>query len=224
MDLLIYFTKSFRRLKMSKSKLSYKVYNGKALKKLFENSRIFFLAVFFAIGIIFGAVLINKPFGLVEKITEIAENFMHYRAEKGMGENFIDSLRICLSFNIITIFFGFSLIGYPFVMWLPFLRGLGFGALSGYLYSVYRMSGLGYCVLTVYPGAIVSVFSFLLACNDSCEYSKNAFAKAIKGRGQFEKGETKYFMTRQMIFASICIASAATDAVFTALFTGFFKI
>ena len=30
MDLLIYFIKSFRRLKMSKSKLNYKVYNKKA--------------------------------------------------------------------------------------------------------------------------------------------------------------------------------------------------
>ncbi|MBE6820547.1 MAG: hypothetical protein E7516_05805 [Ruminococcaceae bacterium] len=209
---------------MSKSKLNYKVYNGKALKKIFENSRIFFLTALFTIGIIFGAVLIKNPSDWFAEISEIAENFIQNRAEKGIGENFFDSLKICLSFNVLSTFFGFSLIGYPFIMWLPFLRGLGFGALSGYMYSAYKLTGLGYCILTVYPGAVVCVFSFLIACNDSCEYSKNAFAKAVKGRGQFEKGETKFFLTRQMIFAVICILSAAIDAAFTALFTGFFEI
>lgn len=209
---------------MSKSKLNYKVYNGKALKRIFENSRIFFLTILFAIGIIFGAVMIDNPSDLISEVKDIAVSFVQSRAEKGIGENFFDSLKICLSFNILSVFLGFSLIGYPLVMWLPVLRGLGFGALSGYMYSAYKLTGLGYCVLTVYPGALVSVFAFLIACNDSCEYSKNAFAKAVKGRGQFEKGETKYFLTRQILFAAICILSSAIDAVFTALFTGFFEI
>ncbi|MBR4858459.1 MAG: stage II sporulation protein M [Clostridia bacterium] len=209
---------------MSKSKLNYKVYNGKALKRIFENSRIFFLTILFAAGIIFGAVMIDNPSDLFSEVKQIAVSFVQNRAEKGIGENFFDSLKICMSFNILSVFFGFSLIGYPFIMWLPVLRGLGFGVLSGYMYSVYKLTGLGYCVLTVYPGAVVSVFAFLIACNDSCEYSKNAFAKAVKGRGQFEKGETKYFLTRQILFAAICILSSATDAVFTALFTGFFEI
>lgn len=209
---------------MNKSKLNYKVYNGKAIKRMFENSRIFFLALLFAIGIISGALLVKNQSESIIRICEIAENFIRNRAEKGIGENFFDSLKMCLTFNFMSTFFGFSLIGYPFVMWLPFLRGLGFGALSGYMYSAYKLTGLGYCILTVYPGAIVSVFSFLIACNDSCEYSKNAFAKAIKGRGQFEKDETKFFLTRQLIFAVICVLSAAVDGIFTGLFTGFFKI
>lgn len=209
---------------MSKSKLNYKVYNGKALSKIFENSKIYFLSAMLISGIIIGASVIKNSSELSSMVSEIAEEFVKARDGKGIIGNFIDSLKVSISFNAATVFMGFSLIGYPLIIWLPFFRGLGLGAVTGYMYSIYKISGLGYCVLTVYPAAIVSVFSFLLACNDSCDYSKNAFSKAIRGRGQFEKDETRIYLTRQVIFAAVCILSSAIDAVFTALFTGFFEI
>lgn len=209
---------------MSKSKLKYGVYNGKVLNKLLENSRLYFLAALFAAGIFLGALLVKCDSELSAKIINIAESFSLNRSQQGIGENFADSFAVGLIFNALSVFFSFSLIGYPFIIWLPIVRGMGLGAYSGYIYAVHKLTGLGYCVLTVYPAAIISTFSFLLACNDGCEYSKNAFAKAIKGRGQFEKDETKIFVTRQMIFLAVCAASAAVDAVFTALFSGLFKI
>ncbi len=209
---------------MSKSKFNYGVYNGKALKKLLDNSRIYFLAAAFAIGIFTGAVILKHNSETAEKISEIAEQFIFTRTQQGIGDNFFDSLLVSLIFSGVCLFFSFSLAGYPLLIWMPFLRGMGLGAISGYLYSAYKLTGLGYCVLTVYPAALISSFSFIIACNDGCEYSKNAFAKAVRGRGQFEKDETKIFLTRQIIFAAVCLVSAIVDAVFAALFSGLFKI
>ncbi len=209
---------------MSKSKLNYGVYNGKVLKNMFENSRIYILAALFAAGIFTGAFLLNKNTDIYSEISNISEEFLLTRSQQGIGDNFIDSLTVNLCFNASVLFFAFSLIGYPLIIWMPFLRGMGLGAFSGYIYSVYKFTGLGYCVLTVYPSAIISTFAFIISCKDCCDYSKNAYAKAIKGRGQFEKDETKIFLTRQIIFSGICAVSSVTDAVFSALFVRLFEI
>lgn len=209
---------------MSKSKYKYKVYNGKALKKMLENSRIYFLSGLFAIGIIVGAAAINSNSIIIDKIAEITESYSFIKSQQGGVENFCNSLSVSTIWSMLSIFLGFSLLGYPLIMWLPFFRGMGLGIVSGYLYSIFKMTGLGYCVLTIYPGAIVSTFAFILACNDSCEYAKNAFAKAVRGRGQFEKDETKIYLIRQMIFFGICAVSAIIDALFSMAFSGFFKI
>lgn len=217
-------TKKLSEVKMSKSKFNYKVYNGKALKKVFENSKIFVLSAIFAVGIIIGAATINGDSSVVTKAADIAENFIASRAQQGITDNFLNSIFINIGLMFVNLFLAFSLIGYPFIIWLPFIRGMGIGIITGYLYSSYKITGLGYCILTVYPAAIVSTVAFILACNDSCDYSKNAFSKAIGGRGQFEKDETKIFLIRQAILTGVCVLSSIVDAVFTSAFSGFFEI
>lgn len=209
---------------MSKSKYNYKVYNGKAIKKMIENSRIYFLSAVFAIGIIIGATTIKSDSAIISKIAELIDSYTIMKSGQGVIENFCNSLSISSIFIAANIFLGFSLIGYPLVIWLPFFRGMGIGTISGYLYSIYKLTGLGYSVLIIYPGAIVSTLAFILACNDSCEYSKNAFAKSIRGRGQFEKEETKVYLIRQGIFFAICAASAMIDTLTSTAFSRFFEI
>lgn len=209
---------------MSKSKYNYKVYNGKAIKKLLENSRVYMLTALFALGIIIGALSINNESIIIEKLTSLIDSYTLLKSGQGIIENFCNSLTVSAVFFAVNLFLGFSLIGYPFIMWLPFLKGMGIGTVCGYLYSVYKLSGLGYSLLIIYPGAIVSTLAFILACNDSCEYSKNAYMKAILGRGQFEKDETKIYLIRQTIFLGISGISAIIDALFSTGFSRFFEI
>lgn len=207
---------------MSKSK--YKVYNGKGIKKFLKNSRIYMLTALFAVGIIIGAVSIHSDSEIIESLRTVIDSYTLLKAGQGTKENFFNSLAVNSIFFAGNLFLSFSLIGYPFIMWLPFMRGLGIGTVCGYLYSVYRLSGLGYSLLVIYPGAIVSTFAFSLACNESCEYSKNAYSKAVLGRGQFEKNETQVFLIRQAMFFGVSAVSAIIDAMLSACFSGFFEI
>lgn len=207
---------------MSKSK--YKVYNGKGIKKFLKNSRIYMLTVLFAVGIIIGAVSIHSDSEIIESLRTVIDSYTLLKSGQGIKENFFNSLAVNSIFFAGNLFLSFSLIGYPFIMWLPFMRGLGIGTVCGYLYSVYRLSGLGYSLLVIYPGAIVSTFAFSLACNESCEYSKNAYSKAVLGRGQFEKNETQVFLIRQAMFFGVSAVSAIIDAMLSACFSGFFEI
>lgn len=209
---------------MSKSKYNYKVYNGKALKKIFENSRIILLLLLFAIGLIAGALSNNGESEISDKIAEIAKSFIISRNQNGFIDIIINSFLSSGLLMIINLFLAFSLIGYPLLIWLPCIKGIGLGSIAGYLYSVYKITGLGYCILTIFPGAIVSTVALIIACNDSCDYSKNAFMKSLRGRGQYEKDETKIFIIRQLIMIGICIVSSITDSAFSVMFSRFFEI
>lgn len=209
---------------MSKSKYNYKVYDGKVLKKFFENSKMYALVFLFIIGLIIGAASVSSDSTLLKNVSDISQSYIASRAEQGIGENCLNSLTVSMLFMLVNVFMGFSLIGYPLIIWLPLIKGLGIGALTGYLYSAFKITGLGYCVLTIYPGTVVAVVALILACNDSAEYSKNAFLKAVRGRGQFEKDETKIYLIRQFVFCVVSVASSIVDSLFAAAFSVFFKI
>lgn len=209
---------------MKKSKYNYRIYNGKSIKKVLENSRIYFMTAFFAVGMIIGASSLNNESILFEKTSQIIESYTLLKSDQGILMNFCNSLTVSAVFVFINLFLGFSMIGYPLLLFLPFLRGLGIGMVCGYLYSAFKLTGLGYSFLVIYPGAIVSTFALFMACNDSCEYSKNAYLKAIRGRGQFEKNETKVYLLRQLVFFGILAASSLLDALFSKIFSGFFEI
>ncbi len=209
---------------MKKSKHSYRIYNGKIIKKAFENSRIYFMTVIFAIGLTVGSMLLCTNADMPDKISDIIETFSLMKTEYGILRSFINSFLISVLFIGINIFLGFSLIGYPFLLIIPFFRGLGIGAICGYLYSAYRLTGLIYSLLIVYPGEIISVLAFMYACNSSCDYSKNAYCKSIQGRGQFEKNETKIYLCKQLVYTGICAASALIDTLLSKIFSRFFEI
>ena len=96
---------------MSRSKLNYKVYNGKSIKKIFENSRCYILALLFALGIIIGAISINADNTIINNISNIIDSYTLVKAGQGITENFLNSLTVNLLFIFINIFFSFSLIG-----------------------------------------------------------------------------------------------------------------
>lgn len=207
---------------MSRSKLNYRIYNGKSIKKLFENSRTILLGIMFSAGILFGAMSVNSGSIIAENAGKFAETYILNKSGQGITDNFFNSLISNLVFMVSNLFLSFSLVGYPLLFSVPYLKGLGTGILCGYLYSVYGFSGFGYCALTIIPGTIVSTYALITACYNGCEYSKNAFLKSICGKGQFEKGETKIFLIRQIIFSGICVISSFIDAVFSYAFLRFF--
>ena len=206
------------------SKYKYRIYNGKSIKNILKYSVICLLILMFVAGLIIGSSTQINNSELAEKISVLTDSYISVRAGQGVLTNFCNSLSINIMFNAINIFFAFSVIGYPFIIIIPLLKGLGLGAVCGYLYSAHKMLGLGYSLIMLYPGAIVSTLALIFAFNDSCEYSKNLYNKSIKNRGQYEKDETRVYLTRQLVFAGICAVSAVIESLTNHLFSRFFEI
>ncbi len=209
---------------MGKSKYNYKVYNGKVFKEMIENSRVFLLVALFSVGIIIGASAIKNNSEMIEKIKIIISNFAMQRAGQGISDNFFNSMLVNMLFVSISVFLAFSIIGYPLIMLLPFIKGAAIGAVSGYLYIEYKFMGLGYSLLMIYPSAVICMVAMIIIFNESCDYSRNAYLKAIPGKGHYEKDETKLFLIRQFIFSLIVVVSSLIDALSVELFSGFFLL
>lgn len=203
---------------MNKSK--YKVYNGSKIKGFFEKTNIFFFLIIISVGMTVGAFSAGKS----EMMKNIAVQYLQFRKASGFSELLFRSAFVNVSFIILSAFLGFSLIGSPEIYCLLFIRGLGTGALCGYLYAEYGISGVGYSVLTMLPSMLVFIYSLMMSSKDSIEYSQNAYLKAIKGRGHFENGETRIFLIRQFIYIIIAMFGSVIDSLFSLLFSRFFSV
>ncbi len=203
---------------MSKSK--YRVYNGKKVKSVFENSKIFLLLIQLIVGIVFGAFISGRN---NEALKNIADAYIRLR-NSGFISDFINSFAVNGTFILLSVFLGFSLIGCPLIYFLMFFRGLGIGSFCGYMYIEYKLTGIGYSLLTVYPSLVIAIFALIMSCRNSSEYSLNAYEKSVKGRGQYEKNETKIFLMRQAVFLAITVLSSLIDAVFALAFSRFFAV
>ena len=143
------------------SKSNYKIYNGKILKKAFENTRYFIMPILFTFGVIIGSASLKLNSNIFDNISEITASFLTQNSQQGISAVFLSSFKISFVFMIINVFLGFSLVGYPFIIWLPFIKGVGLGAITGYMYSAFKLTGFFYCLLTVYPGAVISVVALI---------------------------------------------------------------
>ncbi len=210
---------------MSRSNYKYKVYNGKIIKDLLKHSKTFILVLLFMAGILTGSLYISSISDLsIIKLNGIIAAYVQSKTEQGILQNFIMSTSVNLIMSVLSVFLGFSLIGYPLVIWLPFFRGLGVGVFSGYMYLNYKLTGLAYCAILIYPGAIISALAYVLSCCDSFEYSKNAYEKSIRAKGQFEKDETRIYLFRQLVYMLVCLCSSYVESLFSAVFSGFFNV
>lgn len=206
---------------MSRLKSNYKVYNGKKIKGLLKNSRVVILAILFTFGMIIGAMCTET--NIINELSIHIKSYMATKSGQGILELFCNSMFSNIVFMALTVFLAFSIIGYPLIIWIPFLKGLGLGVVCGFMYVNYKLSGFGYSVLTIIPGATMSTFALVSACNYSCEYSKNAYLKSVIGKGQFEKDESKIFLIRQFFLLVICALSSMIDSVLSFAFLRFFE-
>lgn len=207
---------------MRKPGRRYQVYNGKALREALQRAKICLLLLPLLLGLLCGAWSIRHlSAGQLETLAGIARRTA---ALHGGSWSAIMKQSLLLHCGLLaaTVFLGFSLIGRPLLLLLPFSYGVGLGMLSGYFYAADRLAGIGYCLVILYPAALVAGAALLLACRDSWKYSANAYAKAIRGRGEVAQDETKYFLIRQLFYLLLCGGSAVIDAVFGKLFSGFF--
>ncbi len=208
---------------MSKSK-KYKVYNGKKLKGFYEKSMIFILLLLFVIGILMGALNINKDNVIADELKNTVDAFTQIRGGQGIWKTFAESFFVNGIFQFVSIFLAFSVIGYPFILLIPLLKGLGIGAFSGFMYSSFGWTGVGYCLLIIYPGVLISTFALINSCNDSCVYTKNLYLKAICSKGVYEKDETRIMLIRQVLYLTVTLVSSITDSIVAYAFSRFFEI
>lgn len=204
----------------------YQIISGKLINEFFSQYKTYLLLILFCIGMLTGAMFIKSGIDstLIKKLVSIIDSYKSLRLEQGIITNLCNSLFSGIVFLLLSVFLGFSSIGAPLIIALPFARGAGMGMICGYLYSAHKLAGLGYAALIIYPGAALSTLAFLLSCRESYMLSRAVFSGTfIQGKLR-ERIDLKAHLIKQCFYIAVVALAAVIDAAMTAAFGSFFAI
>ncbi len=112
----------------------------------------------------------------LEQLLQLLQEYSTIRSSQSLFSTMCNSLFSNLIYLSVAFIAGLCAIGFPFLALAPFLRGLGLGAVFGYLYSTKALAGVGYCMLILLPGAILSTATLLIGCREGITMSLDVFA------------------------------------------------
>ncbi len=172
-------------------------YSKESIRSLKENWKTLMLLSLFLCGLLCGCLMFkNNTYHSaaiaskgIRMFTD-AEWFVRFRPL------FIEVLLIMT----LTFFAGFSAVGLPLILCLPCAKGILYGILSAQLYADYRVKGVVFALLVLFP-FLAAEIAMLFACSgDALKMSSHLFS-AYKGAGGIgERGEVKTYCVRFLLF------------------------
>ncbi|MDR0531645.1 MAG: stage II sporulation protein M [Oscillospiraceae bacterium] len=191
---------------------------------LSENWQKLALLALYGLGLLLGAkTAANAGSGWQARLLELLRDQRLRRAGQSVFANAAGYFGVDALFLAAAFLLGLCAAGLPLVLLLPVLRGLGMGCLSGWLYLSYGFQGVGYCVLTLYLPAIVSMLILLSGCKQSMLMSGDM---ALMISGRLEQAETapRQYFSRYLMLLPLSACAALLHALCFNMFAGMFEI
>lgn len=200
-------------------------YSKNRVSQLPIRREILMFSILLLSGLLIGVLVAkNGNESILTQVSRMFDSFYSVRENQSIGASVINSLKVSCAFWLINLLFGLCLIGIPFVTVIPVIRGLGIGLVTGYIYSIYGIKGIGYCFLIIFPGALISFIALIYAVSDSFKmslYTLSSCVNSVAPKGGAEK--IKIFAVRQMFYLILFAVSAFIDGIANKLFAGVFN-
>lgn len=189
-------------------------------KKHFQNSFIvyFILTIFFVIGIVIGAILINK-LGTGENLNFVNHfSWIFKHIEEGKYKS-VDIFKLTLLSNakIVSIIWILGLIGLG-VLIIPLIlcwKGVTIGFIVGFLVKEFGIKGFTFALLGLLPNYLIIIPSFLVIGATGLTYS----AYGIKARGsRMNNRNIIDYLILTLLFFLIIIFGCFIEGFFTSYF------
>ncbi len=207
--------------KIKRKRRNFRVVNGRITPKRITDYRLIFLLLLFIFGIVSGALSVKRGEAeFVERLSVLINSYRLARISQSFFANYCSSLLVNVLIQLCAVVSGFSSLGIPFIMMLPFVKGVALGAVSGHLYNTFALSGLGYCLVVLYPGNVISSMSLFIACNESCVLSQAIFNRIFSNSEKTVN--LKFFALRQLFYLGVTAFSALLDTLLYSSFASFF--
>ena len=176
----------------------------------------------FAVGGLFLGCLSGKgEWRLYLKITDLFIPVLTQGLTSLLSE-FIRALLIPTAFSAILFFLGLSAYGGFAVNFIPLAYSCLIGEISYYMYNTYTLKGLGYCVILIFPYAMLSLAGLVLSSAESMSMSE-FMLRTVSESKRFSDYSFRKFCTASIRSYSFIIASAVIKALLTYLFIGLFS-
>lgn len=192
-----------------------------------EQQVIIILITLFLAGIISGSLYTaNEKGKLLTELLELLKNSQSARADSSFLELFFHSIISNLLFFAPVFIFGTCALGAPVVFGISFLKGLGLGVLTSFIYQNYHLQGLGYNAVILIPGAVLASSALIYACKEGFNMSISTFKNLFQLSKQKNSNNVTfklYCMRFGVLFIFIIIASII-DGITNSFFISFFPL
>lgn len=198
--------------------------SGMLAERIASSWKLILLTALFAAGMAFGAVLVkySADHEWLEKLLHLLQEYSIMRSSQSLFSTMCNSLFSNLLYLAVAFIAGLCAMGFPFLAILPFIRGLGMGAVFGYLYSTKALTGVGYCLLILLPGAILSTATLLIGCREGITMSLDVFAVMNGNKTLDSYHNFRLYSARFGILLVLLACASLADALFAKAFSGFF--
>ncbi len=183
---------------------------------------IIIIALFMA-GMIVGSGIIRQGSAseLISDFSSIFNLYIDDRNNQKAYEIFINVFGVNFLFFISTFCTGLSCIGTIMIPLIPVVKGIGYGMLSGYLFSTYSITGMGYYLLTIFPAGIFGATALLSECCTAWIMSKEILL-IILSKKQPQGSVATAYLKRFAIYLCLNLAAAAIETILVKAFSYMF--
>lgn len=159
-------------------------------------------------GLFFGTVIyiISKDY-LTGSIWEYFINFTTDFSAKSNIEIISGLIISHLPFVILSVILGTNAFGTPFIFIMSFIKTLGLGLISSYIYTSYGLKGIEYSVMVFFPGKFVLFFSMLMLMH-ICTDSSLKIKRSLAGENQI-----RYSLGEYLAKVSVCVLCFLISAI-----------
>lgn len=195
---------------------------GINLPFLRENSTHILMLVLLLVSILAGALSLQKE-KVFDYTRELFGDYISDRADNKFSVTFAISLFNSLRALILIYLAGTSAIGIIVSPFLLAVAGFNYGALSGYIYKTYGLSGIVFNLFVFLLPTVVLLFSLLLQANQSLIFSKKLAVSLIKDKRPVNLyREFRLYCNFSLVLILPVIFSSVADSLLYNLFKTYF--
>ena len=173
-----------------------------------NNYIVLLLSCFYILGIVAGAFIFNNA---CKNQTELLLQFAGGLGVDGdCTTTFINGITVYFLYFIVIALLGTSLSGKYLLYFVPFIKGLSYGYISGFIFAVFDINGFAVNLLGILPQNVLTGMLIIYACKLSVSFSKG-FIEFNK------KYRLKYFILCLSVLFILCIIVSLMDVFLTGI-------
>ena len=183
------------------------------------------LAVLFVLGLVIGAAS-SKSFD--KEVLDRLDLLFVTNLDSRMGMSVVDIFIACFVSYFLFILCVFlaaaSVWGFAAIPLLAALKGFTVGVSTAFIFSLYKLPGIGFYILVVLPGTVLFLFTYIRYSTESFRMSLRYFKLSVFGADR-EPGlarSLKRFLKRTLFAFLASGVCSAVDMILWILFAGKF--
>ena len=183
----------------------------------------FALTALFFLGMVYG-VLLFKSGSISGWLQFFVGEYTAGLSRQSVLQSFTSAFGAAFLFLLAPYLLGYSAVGIPFVLLIPFFKGLGLGGFMAYLYIGQGLRGFGYCALILLPYTVVALIAIIIACRESIRLSGALFQSFLPKHGHpLGADALKLYHIKLLVLCGFAIVSALLYTICVLLFSRLFQ-